>query len=200
MKQKLTVCGSKNDIEAFVATARGAAPATGDKHGTLNHREKLIVEPLCFHLIAPLSDAYARGSYSDVGYHMEADGWSVKWGAYDAAEPVLSTNGTRVTYIFTCAWGPPVKALQRASMRYPSLWFYLSWGGEGPCRGRHTFRAGEICSALQDDWKHNIQPEYPTETEYNVNESAAAAKADAAEQKYILEHDAWVDRMATPGA
>lgn len=190
VKQRLTVTGSANDVAAFVTTARGAPPLTGDREGFNAHKE-LRVEPLCFHMIAPLPDSYSEQGYSEHGYNLEHRGWSVKWGPYESAEPVVSPDGKAATYDFTCAWGPPVEALRRASARYRTLRFWLSWGGEGPCRGRHAFHDGKVTVAIEDDYE-TIKPDCATEEEYEADEDAAHAKSYAAEQKYIASHDAWV--------
>jgi hypothetical protein len=84
-------------------------------------------------------------------------------------------------------------ALRRASFRYPTLRFFLSWGGEGPCRGRHAFHRGEVSLEIDDDYERDIKPEMPTDEEYEQDEDAAHEKSKAAERKYILSHDAWVD-------
>lgn len=143
VRQKLTIAGAPSAIEAFVVTARGAPPATGD-----HHRGGMEIKPLCFHMIAPLPDAFSRKPYGHdghVGYGLEVRCWSVKWGPYDiAGEAAIFAGGTRATYEFTCAYWPPVRALRRASLRYPDVRMYLSWGGQGPCRGRHIFCAGRV--------------------------------------------------------
>lgn len=187
---KLTVTGSAEDVAAFIATARGAAPLTGDRDG-FNARGKLRVTPLSFHCIAPLPDSYSENPYSSHGYDLEHAGWGVKWGPYETREPVVSPDGLSVTYEFQCAWGPPTVALERASRRYRTLRFWLSWGGEGPCRGRHAFVDGKTTVSLEDDWE-SIRPDCATEEEMDADEDAACKKNDEAEHKYIRTHDEWV--------
>ncbi len=195
INQKLTIVGTKEDIEAFVITARGAAPFTGDKPGSANEHKRLRVISLSFHAIAPLPDSYSEREYSDHGYHLEANAWSVKWGPYECRDAVISEDGASATYEFQCAWGPPLEAMRRASMRYRCLRFFLSWGGEGPCRGRHSFNAGKTTEVHNDPYSA-MEHEYPTGDEYEADEDAAAAKGDAAENKYILTHDEWVKSQA----
>jgi hypothetical protein len=142
--QRLSVTGSPSDVVAFIATARAAAPNSGDAPGSPNYHPSLDVSPLEFHAIAPLPDSYSEQPYSDHGYDLCREWWGTKWGAYDQAEPQISPDGSVVRYDFTCAWAPPVRAIQRASLRFKSLRFWLSWGGEGPCRGRHTFVCGQV--------------------------------------------------------
>lgn len=197
VRQRLTVVGSKDDVAAFVATARGARPTTGDKPDSPNGTYKMVLEPLCFHMFAPLPDEFSMHPYGDrrsIGYNLENDGWGVKWGAYNWEDgmPRISEDGTEATYEFTCAWGPPVKALTRASLRYPVLTFYLSWGGEGPCRGRHAFARGGVTHEQCDDYRRDIAPDMPSEEEYEADEDAASKKSDEAEAKYIASHNAWV--------
>lgn len=202
VRQRLTVVGAANDVAAFVVTARGARPATGDAPGSLNGNGELHVSPLCFHMIAPLPDSFSAeeyGSGKSVGYELEVKGWGVKWGPYQIADdaPAMSDAGTAATYDFTCAWGPPVVALRRASLRYPTLRFLLSWGGEGPCRGRHAFWRGDVLLEIDDYWR-NMAPEMPTDEEYEADEDAASRRSEAAERKYIDSHESWV-RSETEG-
>jgi hypothetical protein len=189
VKQRLTVTGTPEDVEAFMVTARGARPDTGDRPKSKHESPyRLRVEPLCFHLIAPIPDEFCEKPYGhsgSVGYELEVKFWGTKWGAYGAKEPVRSEDGTRVAYDFTCAWGPPVEGLRRASLRYPTLRFYLSWGGEGPCRGRHAFGRGLVTLELCDDYQRDIEPDMPTDEEDERDENAA-------ELKYINSHDVWV--------
>ena len=195
--QKLTVTGSAEDVAAFIVTARAAAPFTGDRDGC-NVKSKLRVEPLSFHAIAPLPDSYSEKGYSDHGYNLEHHGWSVKWGPYQCGEGVVGRDGSSVTYQFQCAWGPPICALERASRRYRTLRFWLSWGGEGPCRGRHSFHDGASQVVANEGW-NDIRADYSTEEEREADEDAAHRKDEAAEHKYIDTHDAWVDEALRAG-
>jgi hypothetical protein len=192
--QRLTVTGTPEDVAAFIITARGAAPLTGDRDG-FNAHKSLRVTPLSFHSIAPLDDSYSEHKYSDHGCDLERRWWGVKWGPYECDDGVVGRDGASVTYAFQCAWGPPTKALERASRRYRTLRFWLSWGGEGPCRGRHAFVDGATVVSVDDDYKTQIEPDYATDEEMEANEDAAHAKNQAAEWKYINAHESWVDEM-----
>jgi hypothetical protein len=102
VRQRLTVTGASGDVAAFVATARGASPATGDGAGSWNERKELVLEPLCFHMIAPLPDTFSANEYGrngSVGYELEKTGWGVKWGPYDVAKdaPALAADGSRAS-------------------------------------------------------------------------------------------------------
>lgn len=207
VRQKLTVAGTANDVAAFIATARGASPVTGDEgplfvDGSPARERRLRIEPLNFHLIAPLSDDYSRLPYESYGYKAEITGWGVEWGPYKIAAdaPSVSPDGSSATYEFTCAWGPPLKALVRASLRYPMLGFALSWGGEGPCRGRHLFRAGAMLAVADDPYDPIIKIDMPTDAEYAADENAAHEKRVATECWYIARHDLWVQSLLTGAA
>jgi hypothetical protein len=80
---------------------------------------------------------------------MEKEAWGVKWGAYDQAEPVVVED--RVDYRFTCAWSIPAAWLQTASAKWPKLLFLVSWGGEGPSRGRVLYANGARLVLADDD-------------------------------------------------
>lgn len=189
--QRLTIIGTKGDVEAFVVTARGAAPMSGDSDGC-NARKKLSINPLCFHMFAPLDDDFSRKPYGDgdsYGRNAQADNWSVKWGAYDIEEAEISDDGTQATYAFQCSWSPPEKALQRASLRYRTLIFVLSYGGEGPCRGRRVFKGGEVTQSLTDSWETSMQAECAAATEAHGEDTDEEVDAHKeVEHKYIRTH------------
>lgn len=212
VKQVLTVVGPQNDVEAFVVTARGASPFTGDRYDEnkpWSARKELDISPLCFDLVAPLPDEYCRVPYGTAdkpsGYDMEINKWGVKWGPYDwddelKPQPVMSSDGTQATYRFTCAWGPPVKALTRMSLRYRTLLFVLSWGGEGPCRGRHVFFDDECTYAQKDDYKTDIEPDiekfyksHNLDSDDDVPDDLLDKYFDVQERKYINVHEGFVD-------
>lgn len=198
VQQRLTVAGTPGDIEAFVATARGAGPATGDGPDSCNKHESLCLIALSFHMIAPLPDEYSMHPYGDrgsVGIELERKLWGTKWGPYDISEdsPRIAEDKSTATYDFTCAWGPPVEALRRASLRYPTLRFFLSWGGEGPCRGRHMFDRGKTTFARSDNYERDIKPDMPSDEEYEKDEDSAYERGKVAERKYIDSHDVWVE-------
>ncbi len=203
--QKLTVQGRPSDVLAFKLTARGAAPVTGDcpsswASGSHPRAEMpLTVSDLCFHLIAPVDDVFSEGPYGDrasAGFHAERKAWGVKWGPYDEATPVYEEGGDRVIYEFTCAWSAPREAIRRASLRYPCLLFALSYGGEGPCRGRYAVRAGQVVQDRDDDWETEMEPLWPSAKDYESNEDGACARARALEYECINTHDAWVETLA----
>lgn len=200
--QKLTIVGTKVDVEAFVVTARGASPVTGDEEGC-NNISKLSLNELSFHLIAPLTDDFSRRPYGDrdsYGINAQRDGWSVKWGACECSEAEITHDGLRATYSFQCAWSPPVKALQRASLRYRSLLLILSWGGEGPCRGRHCFKAGKVVHRFEDVYAGSMGVEYDEATEkYGEDSDESYAAHQKIESAYIDVHEKFVESVRESG-
>lgn len=193
---KLTVVGSAEDVAAFVATARGAAPCTGDVDTGgpfTNATRRLRIEPLNFHLIAPLPDSFSERPYGNDGshgYHLQRQYWGGKWGPYnDTKDATLSHDGTRATYEFRHAWGLPKEAFRRASLRYGLLRFYVSYGGEGPCRGRGRFVKGRA-DVVDDPYDAS---EYPTEADHDADEEAASNRYDAVVNQRLAQHDTWVD-------
>lgn len=194
VQQKLTIFGSKKDVEAFVVTARGAAPFTGDPivDGQTGERQELYIKPLCFHLIAPLDDRYSKETYGrgpSIGFAEERNKWGVKWGAYDCSEPVISEDGTRATYSFTCAWSYPKLALERANQRYRSLQFFLSWGGEGPALGRLRVLHGRSM-ILHDLFGSDDFPEKP---EGMDDDTYYDTIYEAQVNRYLTSHEQWVE-------
>lgn len=163
VRNKVTVIGDPARVKEFVDLARGAAPRPGDREGTVNYSsEEPKSEPFCFHKIIPLPKEYSQVPYSDQGYNMERAAWGVKWGAYDYEEhddeeqPRMSRSGRCAAYGFTTAWSPPVQVIDAAASQFPDLKFLLSWGGEGPTRGRILWENGEaneeeVSQDLDDD-------------------------------------------------
>lgn len=216
------MCGRPNDVRAFIITARGAAPVTGDRphpdrpnEHAPNVTRELHVEPLCFDMIAPLPDDYSRNPYGHPdgskkqGIDMQRDAWGVKWGPYKLDDdredgdnrdvldriPVVSDGGQVATYPFTCAWSAPIVAIERASVRYRMLSFFLSWGGEGPTRGRVMISDGATTEVIPEE---SGGDDFPTSAEWDAvegNDDAEEAlhrRSQAAESKYLTSHDEWV--------
>lgn len=190
---RLTIAGPPEDVSAFVAQARAATPAPGLSRNPLAAkveaaiRDERPVIPLSFHAIVPLPKAYETEPYDPFGCAAERAAWGVKWGAYGIAEPELSEG--RATYKFQTAWGPPGVWLARASEAWPTLDFLLSYGGEGPARGRIRFRGGESLHDQHDDYRAE---DYPSESDYGEDDDAYFDAYKAAEHVYLQSHDEWV--------
>jgi hypothetical protein len=200
----MTVVGPDADVRAFVDKARAPHPLPGpdsnphiakmEEKSRERMREK--VEPLCFHTLVPLPDDYTTRPYDDghgddYGYRVEKAAWGVKWGAYEQKEPVVEDG--RATYEFTCAWGVPDRFLVGASRLWPTLTFLVSWGGEGPTRGRLKAVAGVLLPVIDDryeDTKH-LYPVLPDGADAAAQQAWNEAY-EAVEHEYVRSHDAWV--------
>lgn len=183
VKHKMTIVGPETSVRAFVKQARAPRPMAGDET-----RQRPAI-PLSFHAIVPLPSSFHVEPYSPHGYNLECKTWGTKWGAYQCEEPA-EANG-RVTYSFTCAWCLPGKWLRQASINWPTLKFFVSYGGEGPCAGRVLYYVG--CTL------YNEQPEYDPkdypegdEEDPNFDEAEFNDKYVAAQERYLRVHDEWV--------
>lgn len=197
VKQRMTLVGPDDDIRAFVDLANAPAPKTGDEPGSFNYSEVAHMLILSFHAIVPLppeyhTTPYSTDGFSGGGYGMERDTWGVKWGAYDAQMPEFADG--RVTYNFTCAWGPPVRFYQKASKRFPNLHFFVAYGGEGPCAGRLYLKNGEI---IFEEHPVYDAGDYPSEDDYLdadgvLDDERYFEAYEAAEERYIRSQDSWI--------
>lgn len=188
VQHALTVLGPAEDVAAFVVKANAPVQQSGDEPGSFNYMKNVRVSPLSFHAIVPLPDEYSKVPYSHAGYYMESDTWGVKWGAYNEELPEI-VNGN-ATYKFTCAWGVPHAFFEKASVSWPSLKFCVSFGGEGPVRGRRTYQNGECTVLAQDE----DGPEYPKYRDdmTDAEEDAHYFTYKDAERYYINTHKEWI--------
>lgn len=181
----LSVMGKDQDLGAFTRQAKGKRKPTGDlptyPTGLKNYNYELATNPASsvfeFDRLIPLPESYSQFPYSKHGYDLEVETWGIKWGAY-AHKPPRFKEGC-ATYWFRCAWEAPRVFLEKVSMRWPALWFVVSYGGEGPVRGRfalhkgeylenvasigyafdETLADGEMCDAWEDAYR-NAHEEY----------------------------------------
>lgn len=198
VEQVLSVFGPKEEVRRFVAAVRGKRPLTGDAPGSGNYSEKRHVEWFCFHALVPLPKRYSEVPYGDQtprnGYDLEVETWGVKWGAYDEHKPVVESR--LATFKFTTAWDACHVLMSKAAPQWPKLRFYLSWGGEGPCRGRAFFQ----CTTLHIEKEKYRKEDYPSDEDYEADEEAASKAYQAAQRLRMTEHAAWVGKDIAAGA
>jgi hypothetical protein len=191
VKIKLTIKGPDEDVKRFVTQARGRPPATGDAPGHINaNRDDLPEMPLNFHSVVPLPAEYGKVPYSSLGKpngcDMECETWGAKWGAYDQEEPVVEEGCA--SYSFTCAWGHPDKWLRKAAASWPALKFFMSYGGEGPTRGRFTYQRDKEPKR----WPEKGAARYPSDDE-GLDDDEYGEQHDLAEEHFIRTHRAWAE-------
>lgn len=220
----LSVVGDPETVARFVAAARGKKPRTGDpkpegnSYGNYISPEEWAARPdelFEFHSLVPLPAAYSQVPYSTSsdrqpsGYNMEHETWGVKWGAYHRGEdwtpPVIDPG--HVTYEFRTAWSPPSEVfLPKVAAKWPGLTFFLSYGGEGPCRGRYLWSGGGEAWAAPEDYKsfrseyphgenEDYEPPYPS-AEHDAWVSAGNAVTHARQRSHMLWVGHWVARRA----
>ncbi len=172
----LSVMGKDQQLGAFTRQAKGARKPTGDLPTFPDGRENInydcAVHPsdsvFEFDRLIPLPENYSQFPYSSHGYHLEVKTWGIKWGAFGHKAPKFEEGCA--TYWFRCAWEAPRIFLEKVSTGWPDLWFVVSYGGEGPVRGRFTLHKGEYIE--------------------NVASSGYAFDEDTSDEEMC---DAWVD-------
>lgn len=144
----LSVMGKDQRLGEFTKQAKGPRKPTGDlpthPNGTKNHNYDCAENPPSsvfeFDRLIPLPESYSQLSYSSHGYHLEMQTWGIKWGAFGHKQPRFEEGCA--TYWFRCAWEAPRVFLEKVSKQWPDLWFVVSYGGEGPVRGRFALHDG----------------------------------------------------------
>ena len=145
----LSVMGKDQRLKEFTQQAKGTRKPTGDllelPNGLKNINYDMVTNPPSsvfeFDRLIPLPESYSRFPYSDHGYHLERGIWGVKWGAFKHNPPRFEEGCA--TYWFQCAWEAPRLFLEKVSRQWPDLWFVVSYGGEGPTRGRFALHKGQ---------------------------------------------------------
>ena len=208
----LTIAGPKDRVAHFVEKAKEKGPES---------------QPISFHQFVPVPQGLIDRSFGaekelreaeENGTSLERfDGfisrydwqnchWGTKWDTYDVQEPKI--EDTIATYVFTCAWGPPVAFVENVSIQYPECTFYVSYGGEGPCLGKFAFHNG-ICLIDKAGSKDGDQgPEYPHEIDEKYESATPEEKEklndlenewgeaySTWEKQYLISHDEWVNQM-----
>jgi len=145
----LSVMGKDQDLGEFTRQAKGARKPTGDLPTFPDGQENINYDSAAnppnsvfeFDRLIPLPESYSQFPYSSHGYDLERETWGIKWGAFGHKKPKFEEGCA--TYQFRCAWEAPRIFLEKVSSRYPDLWFVVSYGGEGPVRGRFALHKGE---------------------------------------------------------
>jgi hypothetical protein len=153
----LSIMGKDQRLGEFTRRAKGARKPTGDlptfPDGRANINYDCAENPPTsvfeFDRLIPLPESYSQFPYSSHGYNLEVQTWGIKWGAF-AHKPPKFREGC-ATYWFTCAWEAPRIFLEKVSLNWPDLWFVVSYGGEGPIRGRFALHNGEYIENIADD-------------------------------------------------
>lgn len=202
IRNKLSVIGPAGLVEAFVATARARRPRPGDLPGSMNYDEQeRKIEDFCFHALIPLPPEYSTTPYSRpegqrCGYDMEVATWGVKWGAYEQGPPVVTPG--RAVYSFTTAWRSPDQFFAKVSAKFPDLLVAVSYGGEGPTRGRYAYLAGEELENRYDEYHDADYPEHPGDDADLAEEEVWTQAYQAAARLHIHQHEAWLRETLAP--
>ncbi len=148
--------GKDQLLGEFTRQAKGQRKPTGDlptlpdgqknpNYGCAENPPSSVFE---FDRLIPLPESYSQFPYSSHGYDLEAETWGIKWGAFNHAPPKFEEGCA--TYWFRCAWEAPRFFLEKVSLFWPDLWFVVSYGGEGPVRGRFALHAGQYLENIAD--------------------------------------------------
>ena len=195
---RLSVVGPDDQVTAFIRLSERPQPATGDPEGSFNNSGDIPKKVVFgFHGSVPLPAEYSEVPYSNHpglgGYDMERSTWGVKWGPYDIDEAwTRDGEESEIAHItFTTAWSPPLIWMQKASINFPELKFYLSYGEESPSRGRAVVEAGNILEERHDDYSEFYDDSYHDEMS-EEEEEALYEKNHEAEMHLVNTHDEWV--------
>lgn len=181
----LTVYGPADSVDTFVAAAHGKIGCWDDKNG---------IEHLSMDALVSL-DRTVRSENGSAQVEEQRRTWGVKWGAY-GDDRKFTHDPSIVTYTFQTAWGPPDVFVQRIAHAFPDLHFFLSYGGEGPCRGR--LAAHGQWYWLFDEEYEKFKPELPDKKLYETEEVEAwdnpefTAAYDRVVNVRRLAHPLWV--------
>src|SRR5262245_59929551 len=130
IRNTLTVVGEEEELNRFIAAARGRPPRSADSEDDESNKDEPKEEALCFHSLVPLPESYGEVPYgltqgfATCGFDLEVETWGVKWGAYDQKGPFQTKEGDEV-YSFTTAWSPPTKFLENVAKQWTRLEFFL---------------------------------------------------------------------------
>lgn len=196
----LSVIGEPAAVAAFVLTARGRHPRNGDAgeptasgQGRYASKPEGPVNAFNFHTLVPLPADYSINPYGDgserSGFKLEVETWGIKWGSYAHGEPV--TDPGAATYSFQTAWdGPHEVFMPKVSLRFPDLLFLLSWGGEGPTRGRALFAGGLKTGGLDGYRDEDYRDHIPAEEK--EDEPGAWDAHQAVQNARLIGHPLWL--------
>lgn len=190
----LSVAGDPAEVARFMDAARGIPLEPGPRNrfravGEVPPREM----PLDFGSLNPLPSESTERSYNDFGYEAEIAAWGVKWGAYDQQDPIV--EGGIATYEYTTTWGIGYDFHSIVAENWPALTFLLSYGGEGPVRGRIAFRGDAEDGSVEDD--DEFAKEFPEEPDSERDEDSDAWKEYEAKPDYAthcpqVTHPLWL--------
>lgn len=200
-KNKLSVTGPKDEVDAFVKKAEG--PIQDYKTSEMEKKffgykdETPRISVLSFHQLVPIPDEVMARGYDEpkyrptkeTGFDWEVKLWGVKWGASEVELERVSDG--HALYSFNTAWAPPCKLLETVSKQFPKLFFYLSFSEEMPTRGRFIYRNGKKIEEIIGS--NDFDDEYPeegTDEQKDVWNSAYTEWADY----YIDTHLEWVEK------
>ena len=181
---KLTVIGLPHRVEQFRVEAQGQPAYYSD--------DKVPLDPqaLCYNALVPVPPDVLEGGYNarprgQANGVIPGNRWQVKhWGAkWEAGDVSLDLHTDRaLTYDWYSPWGPPFEFLEKAHAMFADLAFFLSWGGEGPTRGRNVRILGEVRSI-----ELTPEPTYALDDEEDLAEQYTAWR-----DEMLTTHDDWV--------
>jgi hypothetical protein len=158
----ISVSGTKEDIEAFVAKATAVHPETFDE---ATGKVVYTTEPAFsfWNFVAPPDEAVETGVYfgihgyadgkavgdtPDNWYNFQCDQWGTKWDACDVDLSFTDENSVHISY--NTAWSIPTPVMGAMVEQHPELTFEFwceeeqGWGAE------FTGEAGEM--SLTKEW------------------------------------------------
>lgn len=206
-KNKLTVTGPTDVVDAFVEKARGPVHQFVQ---TVREREWEIredrdpdepprVEVFSFHRLVPIPAEGLARPYDDPslrvpgykqGYEYEHEAWGIKWGGHDSV--LVENVPGRAVYTFTTPWGPGSQFFATLAGRWYPLTFALSYSEECPSRGRIAYKNGEQVVSVEES---DCPVKWPKTEPNDAEEGALRAAIQAWQDDYVETHDTWAENL-----
>lgn len=197
IENRCTVVGPAGSVQAFIADAEGPMPQFPREPYEVPTPPKDSV--FSWHRLIPLpADVLLRRYGCDHGaagngHDWERALWGIKWGAAQATRTIQSPG--RVLYAYRTPWSPGDLFFRRVSILRPTLQFFVSWGGEGPARGRFVAQndvVTEVYDPLDKNAWHAANPVPPKGHESDEALEAYFDKEHAWREALVNTHDQWV--------
>jgi len=99
-------------------------------------------------------DCPTKDWFNTGGYEWCSDEWGTKWGICEVS--VLEETKTKIQYLFSCAWSPPIPIVIAMAKKFPELKFTLDYWERG-CgfQGKLICSNGKVLANVSKGYKGN---------------------------------------------
>lgn len=185
---KISVLGSKEDVDAFVKKANGLVQHYQPYDDEPADEETIV--PFSFHQLVPIPDHIMAQKYDPAGYSAERELWGVKWGSTDS---VLEKHvDGRADYSFKTPWSSARRFLLIASKDWPALIFMGSFSEESPSRGKYIIKNGVEAINVYEQYDKTKWPQHLENATDKEENDWYRDRYQPYTDFYVNNHDAWV--------